>query len=148
MKKILIFVGLSVFLGGPLCGQSNDNKHAEEAAIRQAAMDYIEGWYSGNPGRMERALHPDLVKRGLFVNPESGKTRMRPVGAETMVEYTKKGVGKKPEDQWGIEVSIQDVYKNTASVKIVSVDFIDYAHIGKFDGEWKIINVLWEPIGK
>ena len=65
-----------------------------------------------------------------------------------MVEWTKKGAGKKPQDQWGIELTIQDVYKNIASVKIVSVDFIDYAQVAKIDGEWKIVNVLWEPIPK
>ena len=65
-----------------------------------------------------------------------------------MVRYTKAGAGKKPKDQWGIELKILDIYQNTATVKIVSVDFIDYAHIAKFKDGWKIVNVLWEPIIK
>jgi hypothetical protein len=36
------------------------------AAIRQAAVDYIEGWYTGDADRMERALHPDLAKRRVY----------------------------------------------------------------------------------
>jgi hypothetical protein len=32
------------------------------ADIRQAALDYVEGWYEGNVERMERALHDELVK--------------------------------------------------------------------------------------
>ncbi|HEX6315687.1 MAG TPA: nuclear transport factor 2 family protein, partial [Gemmatimonadaceae bacterium] len=36
---------------------------ADSAAIRAAALDYIEGWYEGNAERMERALHPELAKR-------------------------------------------------------------------------------------
>ncbi len=35
--------------------QADDN-----AAIKQTALDYIEGWYEGNAERMQRALHPDL----------------------------------------------------------------------------------------
>src|ERR687897_708241 len=37
----------------------------DEAAIVRAVLDYFEGWYDGDPVRMERALHPDLAKRRL-----------------------------------------------------------------------------------
>ena len=30
----------------------------DEEAIRAVVADYIEGWYDGDAGRMERALHP------------------------------------------------------------------------------------------
>ena len=33
---------------------------------------------------------------------------------------------------------------NTASVKAVARNFVDYLHVGKVNGEWKIVNVLWE----
>jgi hypothetical protein len=36
-----------------------------EDAVRSAVMDYVEGWFEGDAGRMERALHPELVKRCL-----------------------------------------------------------------------------------
>jgi hypothetical protein len=29
-------------------------------------------------------------------------------------------------------------------VKIVASDWVDYLQVAKFNGEWKIINVLWE----
>jgi hypothetical protein len=29
-------------------------------------------------------------------------------------------------------------------VKIVASDWIDYLQVAKFNGDWKIINVLWE----
>lgn len=123
-------------------------KNGVEAAVKNAALDYIEGWYSGDAERMDRALHPDLAKRGVFVNAESGKTFVRPINKAKMVEATKAGVGKKPKEQWGIELTIQDIYHNTACVKIVSVDFVDYAQLAKIDGQWKIVNVLWEPVRK
>ena len=31
--------------------------------INQAICDYFEGWFDGDAARMDRALHPDLVKR-------------------------------------------------------------------------------------
>ena len=36
---------------------------AEELAVRSVVLDYVEGWFDGDAGRMERALHPELVKR-------------------------------------------------------------------------------------
>ena len=36
---------------------------ADSAAIRAAALDYIDGWYAADGPRMTRALHPELAKR-------------------------------------------------------------------------------------
>jgi hypothetical protein len=44
---------------------------ADSAAIRQPALDYIEGWYEADAERMERALHPDLAKRIVRTNPRT-----------------------------------------------------------------------------
>ncbi len=63
-----------------------------------------------------------------------------------MVELARLGIGKKvPEDKRNIKVFILDVFKNTASVKTVSLEYVDYLHLAKFNGQWKIKNVLWEP---
>jgi hypothetical protein len=32
-----------------------------------------------------------------------------------------------------------------ATVKVYSAMYIDYLQVGKINGEWKIINVLWVP---
>jgi ketosteroid isomerase-like protein len=36
---------------------------SDEQLIAQVARDYFESWFDGDVGRMDRALHPDLVKR-------------------------------------------------------------------------------------
>lgn len=41
-------------------------RESETEAIRQTALDYIEGWYTGNAERMERSLHPELAKKSSF----------------------------------------------------------------------------------
>ena len=35
----------------------------DQEAIRGVVLDYIDGWFDGDAVRMERALHPELVKR-------------------------------------------------------------------------------------
>jgi hypothetical protein len=41
-------------------------------------------------------------------------------------------------------VKILDIFRNTASVRAEMSGWIDYMHIAKWNGEWKIVNVLWE----
>lgn len=117
---------------------------ADVAAIRQTALDYIEGWYEGNAERMERALHPELAKRIVRSNKD-GVSQLGQMSAMSLVQGTRRGGGKNTlREQQQKDVTILDVYENAASVKIVAADWIDYLHMAKFNGRWVIINVLWE----
>lgn len=126
--------------------------HAEPAApapdpdaeaIRAAALDYIEGWYEGNPERMARAVHPELAKR--IVITEGGHSRVDQMGASRLVANVRGGGGTRtPKARQKKDVTILDRYRNAASVKIVATGWVDYLHLAKFDGRWVIVNVLWE----
>ena len=119
--------------------------NANEAAIRQAALDYIEGWYEGNAERMERALHPELAKRIVRTNPQNNQSRLDQMSAMSLVQGTRRGGGKDtPKERQQKDVTVLDIYENSASVKIVASDWIDYLHMAKFNGRWVIVNVLWE----
>lgn len=116
----------------------------DQAAIKQTALDYIEGWYEGDAARMERALHPELAKR--MVSPDSrGHSRLNQMSAMTLVQSTRAGGGSHtPKDQQQKDITILDRFNNAAVVKVVASGWIDYLEEVKFDGQWKIINVLWE----
>lgn len=147
MNKIVIFLVVWIFLVMMLFAGEDKAVEVEKSAIKQAVLDYIEGWYDGDPVRMERALHPEyLTKRGIFIDPESKETSVRVLDAKMMIEYTKRGGGKNfPREKLKEnEVVILDIYKNTATVKALSTQYVDYLHLAKFNGEWKIVNVIWE----
>lgn len=148
MKRVVVVLTLSVLLVFSLFAQDKATQDQDREAVRQTALNYIEGWYSGDAVRMEQALHPDLAKRGIWLDRKTSKTVITPLTAEQLIGYTKQGGGKRPKDQWQIEVTILDLLENSASVKIVSADFIDYGHVAKVDGAWKLLNVLWEPVKK
>lgn len=119
--------------------------HADAAAIRQTALDYIEGWYEGNAERMERALHPDLAKRIVKTNPQNNQSRLEQMSALSLVQGTRRGGGRNtPKERQQKDVTVLDVYENAASVKIIASDWIDYLHLSRFNGRWVIVNVLWE----
>jgi len=117
----------------------------ENAAITKTALNYIEGWYEGNAARMESALHPELAKRMIYTDPKSGRSQFNHMGAMALVQGTRRGGGTQtPKEKQLKEVTILDRFNNAAVVKIVASDWIDYLSVAKFNGEWKIINVLWE----
>jgi hypothetical protein len=115
---------------------------ADSTAIRNAALDYIEGYYTGNAERMERALHPDLAKR-IVNTDQQGRSRLGQMSAMTLVQGTRSGGGK-DEAVKRTDVRILDIFQNTASVRIDAGTWVDYLHVAKFNGRWVIVNVLWE----
>lgn len=145
MHKFNLMLLFAMFLVSVTARAQNPGSDADAAAIKQTALDYIEGWYEGNPERMERALHPELAKRIVQTDPKSGRSRLDTMGAMTLVQRVKAGGGTKtPKDQQQKDVTILDVFENAASVKVVASAWIDYLHVAKFDGRWVIVNVLWE----
>ena len=116
----------------------------DSAGIRQAALDYIEGYYEGNGERMERALHPDLAKR-IVMTMENGRQQLQQMSAMGLIMGTRAGGGSRtPAAERHKDVTILDVYQNAASAKIYASGWVDYLHLAKWNGQWKIVNVLWE----
>src|ERR1044072_1783026 len=145
MRKLyLLLVLLLITLASAAHAQSTV-PNADAAAIRQTALDYIEGWYEGNPERMERALHPELAKRIVRTNPQNNQSRLDQMSAMSLVQGTRRGGGRNtPKERQQKDVTILDVYEGTASVKVIASDWIDYLHMARFNGRWVIVNVLWE----
>lgn len=120
---------------------------SDSLKINNVCLDYLEGWYSGDAERMEKALHQNLVKRRIVVLKQTGGNLINQVTSDDMIEYTKAGFGKHESEEMiknEIDIDIMHIYKGIAMAKAISKDYVDYLHIGKFNGEWKIVNVLWD----
>ena len=141
MKKI---TALSLLLFACVASSASAQSAADSAGIRQAALDYIQGWYAGDAARMERALHPELAKR--IVNTDSlGRSRLDTQSAMTLVQNTRNGGGKDtPAADRREDVRILDIYRNAAVARIDASYWVDYLQVAKWRGRWVIVNVLWE----
>lgn len=146
MRSILVPAALVTFaLAAFSAPAAHAQTPADSAAIRATALDYIEGWYAGDAERMARALHPELVKRIVVINPDTGEPFIDTMGAGKLVEGARAAYGKQtPEDQRRTDVTILDIFGNAATVKIDAGGWIDYLHLAKMDDRWTIVNVLWE----
>ncbi len=140
-KQILLFI-IIVQAASMALGQTKQ----DSLAIRQAALNYIESQHKPNPGQMDSALHPRMVKRTFWKDKATGKDYVRETTTETMVllaeSYNRNGDKFPPLPRK--EVILLDVSERTASVKLIADDWIDYMHIVKLNGNWKIVNVLWQ----
>ena len=133
----------------PATPQGAAGEHVATAAdsngIREAAMDYIQGWYEGNAERMQRALHPELAKRIIRSDPKSGRSMIQTMGALTLINSTKMGGGTStPAARRRTDYRLLDVYENAAVARVDAGEWVDYLQLGKWYGKWVIVNVLWE----
>ena len=125
---------------------ADPSPQTDQAAIRRASLDYIEGWYTNDVERMRRALHPDMVKRRV-VQEAGGKSSLDHGDAQRLIQATRLAPGEsaRPLGNRRREVRILDMHGNAATVKIEADQWVDYLHLIKWNGQWKIVNVLWEP---
>ena len=115
--------------------QSSRAKSDEEAVVA-TVRDYFEGWFDGDPVRMERALHKDLVKRRA--GDELGVTTK-----ERMLELTRRGEGKEDAADRTLDIKVVDLYEDIASVTVCSAVYHEYVQLVRTRDGWKIANALW-----
>ena len=143
MRRLQLFCALLALVAVP--GNGSAQSAADSAAIRATALDYMEGWYTADAARMERALHPELAKRIVVTNPQNNRSNLGQQSALTLIQGTRNGGGKNtPEAQQQKDVAILDIFQNAASVRATMSGWIDFMHMAKWNGRWVIVNVLWE----
>jgi hypothetical protein len=109
---------------------------SEREAITQTALDYFEGWFDADVERLDRALHPDLVKRRS--GDELGITTK-----ERMLELTAAGAGAEDGADRRIEIEVVEVYGDIATAVVRSAVYREYVHLVRTSDGWKIANALW-----
>jgi len=120
------------------------NRDADREAVRQAALDYVEGVYNVEPARIERSVHPTLVKRGFYKDTAAGPYLESPMTYEQLVRLAANWNKEKKRDISIKEVAVLDVLDQTAVAKVTAAWGIDYMQLAKFEGRWKIVQILWQ----
>ena len=102
----------------------------DQEAVKEAVLDYVEGVYETNPAKIERSVHPDLAKRGFFVNDQEASESTMSFTAFIEHAKTYNKDGQFPPDA-PKEITIYEVLDHTASVKLIAAWGIDYMHLAK-----------------
>lgn len=128
--------------------QGTEAKPDDASEITRAALDYIDGYYSGDAARIQRAVHPDLNKATPRDLPQTGRTALSYTTYSGLVEFTRAQAGALPDTARHIEVIILSNENDVANVKVISANFTDFIQLVKLDGDWKILNVIFSPGSK
>jgi hypothetical protein len=116
---------------------------ADAAAIRACVLDYFEGWFDGDPARMDRALHPGLAKHPIGQDRDRSQA-LDLTTKEEMVEATRQGRGRgRDVPDRAIRIEIASVSGDIASVVVHSAVYVEYALLARTSDGWRITSTLW-----
>ena len=118
-----------------------EQRRQDSLAIIQTALDYIDGYYTSDGARMERALHPELSKKIIMKTPRG--EQLSQMSALTLIQITK-AHPTTPEAQRQHDVFVTDIFRDAATAKVIASDWVDYLQLHRWHGHWVIVNVLWE----
>lgn len=144
MKRGILLALVAMAVGCTAHARSQAN--AEQEAVKAAVMDYIEALYQAQPDRIARSVHTDLSKRGYYRKQGETTFSSGPMSYEQLFNLagTWNKDGKRPLATAPKEVVVYEVLNQTASAKATAFWGIDYMHLAKYDGKWKIVNILWQ----
>lgn len=133
MRSLLLLAAL--IIAAPALAQEKD-----EAGARAAVNHYLAGHATGSPDEFRAAFHPKAM---LYWNRDGA------FAERTSADYIAGASGKPAADEAQRRRSIEslDVTGNAAMAKVVldypSVRFTDYLSLVKADGEWRIVNKIF-----
>ena len=133
MRSLLLLAALTI--AAPAFAQEKD-----ETGARAAVNHYLAGHATGSPDEFRAAFHPKAM---LYWNRDGA------FAERTSADYIAGAPGKPAPDEAQRRRAIEslDVTGNAAMAKVVldypSVKFTDYLSLVKADGEWRIVNKIF-----
>jgi hypothetical protein len=133
--------GVAGLAGDATAGHANTDR----AAVERAASDYAEALYNVEPFRIEQSVHPELVKRGFFLDGE-GQWAENIMTYQQLYElageWNADGSVSAETSPW--RVTVLEVLDQTATARVTAQWGIDHMQLARYDGKWKIVHVLWQ----
>lgn len=138
MNRFVLALSLLFVLNLSVTAESNKGSNDDTSAIRATVTNYIEGYFTGDPQRMEQTLHPHFLKHVIHADvPMREKT-----GPEMMQDVRSEGMPDLPAPSKQERVTVLDVAGDIASAKLVTPGWTDYMTLSKLNGDWKILSVV------
>jgi hypothetical protein len=143
MRRILFSTLLVV---APFSLSSAQVSASERDAVRQAVLDYVEGFYEGDSTKHLRSIRPEVYKYGFSIPRDSSKYQGQQMTWTGFLNYTRnvRANNRFAPATAPKQIEIYDVLDQTASAKLTASWGVDYLLLAKFDGKWMITHVLWQ----
>ena len=112
-------------------------------AVRRAVADYCEGYYRRDPEQTARAYHSECLKRD-FVVTDDDVWYLAVQTSASMVDVAR--VDRMKVEDPSYEIIIDDLSEDIASVRLYSDRWVDYLHVVKARGEWKLLHAAYAEL--
>jgi hypothetical protein len=131
-----------------LPAEAEAQSDADRQAVEEAVLDYVEGVYLVQPERIERSVHKDLRKLGYWRQDSSVDYQLAPMTYQQLYDLAARwnADGHVDAETAPKEIVVFDVLDKTAAAKLTAAWGVDYFQLGKYDGKWMIVNVLWQSV--
>lgn len=123
--------------------------HPEYDAVKTALLGYVDGLYEVDTTKIIKSVDSTLRKIGYWYNPKEKKYRDNlPMSYRQLVNLSARWNkdGKMVNENTPKKIVIYDINSKTATAKLTAEWGIDYFHLGKYNNEWKILNVIWQSM--
>ncbi len=141
-KTFVIAAALLALTSGAAAAQQGDDREQ----VRQAVLDYVEGFYEGDSTRLVRSVSPEVRKNGYWrASPDSAyRPSAMPYPAFMRFAAGVRAGRNLPPAGAPKEIVLFDVQDQTASAKLTAWWGTDYLLLGRENGRWMITHVLWQ----
>jgi hypothetical protein len=135
-------LGLAILCGVIITGFSSPMSE-DKQLIERAILNYVEAFYETDTSKLYKSVAKDFSKRGYYTS--KGTVVEAKMTFQQLIDLAKKWkqyetiTASTPK-----KITVFDIMDKTASAKLEAKWGIDYFHLAKKDGDWIIINVLWQ----
>ncbi|MFH6603790.1 nuclear transport factor 2 family protein [Maribacter algicola] len=146
MKKLTLLFCASFFL----CLFST-SAQGDKALVQSALEDYVNAIYDVKPELIERSVDTTLRKIGYWYDEKSGTYKDNlPMTYQQLYDLAGKWNkdGKQVTVDSPKKIEIYEVNDKTATGKLTAEWGIDLFHLAKVNGQWKIMNIIWQSHSK
>ena len=124
-----------------------------EEAVTTLARDYCIGFYEIDGDKVQSTCHPSLSKRTIE-HAQMPETPSFDYLSQITYEEIKL-LGETFNTNWGFDpetarcaIEVYEIRGNIAAVKMTGSVWFDYFHMMKVNGEWSIVNIMYESLDK
>lgn len=135
------YILLLVAVAGTACFSATAQTKTDSLEVRQAIQNYVDAIYKADTSKIYTSVDPALAKRGYYNRDGKWSESTMSFNQLVRIAATWRRADRKPLDP---EITLFEVLDFTASAKLKADWGIDYFHLSKISGVWKIYNVIWQ----
>ena len=144
-KTLLLF--MMIAMSALIAGNATSDTDKDAEAIRQAVLNYVNSAYDVRPELVDESVSPKLQKVG-YMSRDGKEYREAFMTFDQLKELVSKWNtdGHYDTKTARRDIKVLDQLDRIAVARLDAEWGVDFFHLSKVDGTWKIMNVIWQTV--